>query len=469
MDLADPRNLERLRTHLSGLFADRPVICGVAPLAGMRDQVSMLGRAGACRPLLLYSSLGTGPFSAEDAVHTHHVPQPTYPTVTEELRTLDARIRSLPEDARARVDAYDPDREALWYVGPFVDTAPIDGREVVGGRPRPWSALEDKLVADEIWDAVGAERSPSRVVPVSDHRLVDEAARDLDQGHGTVWVADAREGFNGGGEHTRWVVTADERRGALDFYAPRCDRIRVMPFLEGVPCSIHGLVMPDGVAAFRPVELAILRQGRRFVYGGQGTFWDPPAADREAMRELVHRTGEHLRARVGYRGGFGIDGVLTADGFRPTELNPRFSGGLNTLARGLDIDLFQLLQTNLVAGRDPGTTAAALESWAVPAMDACRIAQPKAMVPRRLVDEPVDLTVSWDGTRLVPDPTGDLTVSVGPGGSGAFARLDVGDSLRPGDRIGPANVALLRFLDEHFDAGVGDVEPPPDVRAAEVP
>lgn len=465
-DLADPRRRERLRAHLSGQFAGRPVICGIAPLAGMLDQVSMLGRAGARRPLLLYSSRGAGPAPADGAVHTHHVPLPTYPTMTEELRALDALVRGLPAEARARVDAYDPHREALWYVGPFVDTEPVDGREVAGGRPRTWGALEDKLVADDIWDAVGAPRSPSRVVPVSTPDELDAATRDLDQGHGTVWAADARDGFHGGGEYTRWVVSAEERREARAFFGPRCDRVRVMPFLEGVPCSIHGLVMPDGVAAFRPVELAILRAGRRFVYGGQGTFWDPPAEDRAAMRELVRRTGEHLRERVGYRGGFGIDGVLTADGFRPTELNPRFSGGLATLARVVDVDLFQLLQTNLVAGRDPGTTAAAVEAWALPVMDACRTAQPKAVTPRSIVEESVDLPVSWDGERLRHDATGPLTVTVGPGASGAFARTDAAGALQVGDRVGPVNAAMMRLLDERFEAGFGPVEPPPDVRPA---
>ena len=96
-----------------------------------------------------------------------------------------------------------------------------------------------------------------------------------------------------------------------------------MPFLDGVPCSIHGLVLPDGTAVFRPVEIAILRDaaGRQFVYGGLSTYWDPPPADREEMRDVARRVGEHLRAAYGYRGAFGIDGVLTADGFRPTELN----------------------------------------------------------------------------------------------------------------------------------------------------
>jgi hypothetical protein len=33
-------------------------------------------------------------------------------------------------------------------------------------------------------------------------------------------------------------------------------------FVEGVPCSIHGFVVDDGVAAFRPVELVTLRAPR---------------------------------------------------------------------------------------------------------------------------------------------------------------------------------------------------------------
>ena len=50
-----------------------------------------------------------------------------------------------------------------------------------------------------------------------------------------------------------------------------------MPLSEGVPSSAHGMVLPDGTAAFRPVELAILRGAQRwFVYGGQGTTWDRP-------------------------------------------------------------------------------------------------------------------------------------------------------------------------------------------------
>jgi hypothetical protein len=184
------------------------------------------------------------------------------------------------------------------------------------------------------------------------------------------------------------------------------------------------------------------------------------------MRELVRRTGEHLRARVGYRGAFGIDGVLTAGGFRPTELNSRAAGGLNTLANGLDGDAFTLLQVVCVADRDPGVTVAELEDWAVPAMDAHRVAKAMGMSRRRVVEDSVDLPVVWDGgdLRRAPAEKATATVQVGPSAVGVFCRL-TGDVLSPGDRLGPLNAALFRLLDEELGTGFGPVEVAPDLRS----
>lgn len=468
MDLTDPRERERWRGRLSELFTGRKVVCGLAPLAAMTDLVRLLADAGAQKPLLVHSGRGAGPVPTTEEAHQVMVEVGTFATMTEDLRAHDRLLRDLPPDIRAAVDAYDPEREAIWLTGPFNSTDPVDGRAVVGGRPRAWAALEDKIVADDIWDAVGFPRSERRVVRVSSPDELEEASRSLDLGNGVVWVGDARDGFNGGGEFTRWVVTAEDRAEALEFFGPRCDRLRVMPFLEGVPCSIHGIVMTDGTAAFRPVELAILRgEARRFVFGGQGTSWDPPDQDREEMQALVRATGTLLSRWVGYRGAFGIDGVLTAEGFRPTELNPRFSAGLVTQARALDLQLFQLLQFNLTAGRDPGHTAAELESWAVPALDAARMVLPKAVVDRRLVEESTEIPVSWDGERLDRDPDGSLRLVMGPIAMGTFAKLDVPHVPDVGARVGPLNAAMMRFLDEEFGTGIGPVAPAPDVRRSQ--
>jgi len=464
-DLRDDGQRAAWRNHLAGLFRGRRVICGIAPLAAFEGWVDLLLEAGAQRPLLVANGMGAGPVPAEERAERVFVDVPPSPTMSEELRAQDALARALPDEVVSAVERYDPTGEAVWMVGPFIGTDPILGRPVIGGRPAAWVALEDKIVVDDVWDAVQAPRAPSTVVPV-DPAALRTASRSLDRGSGVVLAGDARDGFNGGGEFVRWVHSETDLLDAVAFYGPRCDRVRVMPFLDGVPCSIHGLVLPDATAAFRPVELAILRgRDRRFVYGGQGSTWDPPQDDRAEMRDLVRRTGEELRARVGYRGAFGIDGVLTADGFRPTEINTRFSGGLASLARGVDSALFTLLQLNVLAGRDPQVDGEALEAWAVAAMDASRVCRAVAVVPQRLAADPFDIHVSWDGHRLSRrwEPTG-WQVSVGSNPVGTFARLVAPDAELAGVRVALLNCALMAFLDAELGSSIGPVDPAPEVR-----
>ena len=465
MDLHRDDERTAWREHLGGLLRERRVVCGIAPLAAFTDWVHLLRAAGARRPLLVASAVGAGAVPGADEAEVVFVDVPRRATMTEDLRLQDAIAHRLPDEVRRRVDEYDPGREAVWLVGPFIGTAPIDRRPVLTGRPDAWVALEDKLVADQVWDAVGARRAPSLVAPVELGEL-RRASTTLDLGQGVVLAGDARDGFNGGGDFVRWVAGDEDLATATAFFASRCDQVRVMPFLEGVPCSIHGIVLPDGTAVFRPVELSILRApSRRFVYGGLGTTWDPPVDDRADMRELTRRTGEHLRSRAGYRGAFGIDGVLTADGFRPTEINTRMSGGIASLARQVDATLFNLLQFNLLADRDPGIDVAALESWALPLMDSRRLTKAIAMAPGSVADRPLDLHVTWDGRALTRSSTeSGWSVSVGPSSAGTYVRLNAPPESLDGHRVADLNVALMRFLDVELGTDFGDVTAAVDVR-----
>src|SRR5690606_8934972 len=122
----------------------------------------------------------------------------------------------------------------------------LDGRPFVAFRRREWVALEDKTNIDALLDRAGVARAPSAVVPVAE---AARARHELDAGDGTVWAVDATAGFHGGATGTRWVVDdADAERAARELGAIG-RHIRVMPFLEGVATSIHGVVLPDGVAA----------------------------------------------------------------------------------------------------------------------------------------------------------------------------------------------------------------------------
>lgn len=461
MDLSHEADRHELRAHLGGLYAGRPVLIGPGVLAGFTSAARMVREAGATDVLILATTRGAGAVPDEQVVE---IEAPTTTTVTDELRQHDRLLRTLPASVVERIEAFDPERRGVWCTTPFISTdEPVLDRPVTGGRPARFEAIEDKLLAEEIWCAAGVEHAPSRVVP-ADLAALDEASDEL--GGDVVWSGDTREGFNGGGNYVRWVATAAERAAAHAFFAAHCDRVRVLPFLEGVPCSIHGMVLPDGTAAFRPVEIAILRNAneRTFTYGGLSTYWDPPVADRAAMREAVRRVGEHLRREHDYVGAFGIDGVLTTDGFRPTELNARISAGLASVAAAVDRDLFTLVQANLIAGRDPRVTVAELET-ALPVMDRVRTGRPVAVSERGQLQVAEGYPLAWDGHRFTRSPEDTGTVlSIGDTPAGFFAKIDPCAVLRPGDRLAPLNAALYAFLDEEYAAGFGPVSPAPSVR-----
>jgi len=472
MDLTDPGTRTALTARLGALYAGRPVLLGPGALVAATPYVGWL-RALGCRTLAVATSRGAGPVPDPVDCRVVEVTPPATASATEELRLLDRLAHHLPPDAVAAIEAFDPERRGRWLSNAFVTTdEPILGRPVSGGRPAAFLALEDKLLAEEVWVAAGVRTAPHRVVAVDTDAAVALAALERAGAElagpgppGVVWSGDARDGFNGGGNYVRWVVDEPERAAALAFFSPRCDRVRVLPFLEGVPCSIHGFVLPDGTAALRPVEIAMLRDeaGHRFVYSGLGTSWDPPPADREEMRAVVRRVGAHLQAAHGYRGGFGIDGVLTADGFRPTELNSRVSAGLSTVT-AVDRQFFTWLQHNLVEGLDTGVRAADVEAL-VPLMDAARNAKVVALAEGVRLGRTDSFPVAWDGctfTRADTDTGSTLTLADTP--AGLLARIDPCTALPAGRRLAGATVALLAFLDREYGAHFGPLGVAPDMR-----
>src|SRR6266536_4065139 len=366
-------DVDAVRGRLAPLVAGRKVVLAGSPLAGLTRTCKRLRERGAERPFLLATGRGTGPVPEPDQAEQLVLDLPRTSSVIDEIRAALGLIADLPAHALEALARYDTDRRALVIAPTFNELTTVAGRRVFGPRLPAWRRLEDKVLVDELWDTLGVERAPSAVV-AAETRALRAAARGLDRGAGTAWAGDAREGFNGGATYLRWVRTPTDEEEAGAFLAAHCDRARVMPFLEGIPCSIHGIVFPDGVAALRPVEMVTLRApgSSRLRYCGAATFWDPPGADREAMRALARRVGAGMRSRVGYRGAFTIDGVLAEEGFLPTELNSRFGAGLHTLARSLPGLPLHLLDMALIEGERPDVPRDDLEALLLEAADATR-------------------------------------------------------------------------------------------------
>jgi hypothetical protein len=460
-DLADREVRDAVSARLGELYAGRPAILGPGILAGYPGVATWLQELG-CPVLVVATARGAG--EVPSGVTTVEIDAPPATSATEELRMLDRLARTLTDDVLARLDDFDPGRTGFWWCGPFVtNDEPVAGRPVLFGRSARQLALEDKLFAEQLWDDVGITHAPSRIVPV-DRDALAAATHDLATHLGAVWSGDARDGFNGGGNYVRWVTAEQGQDAAYGFFAPRCDQVRVQPFLDGVSCSIHGVVLADGTATFRPVEIVTLRNRARtsLVYGGLSTWWDPPAADREHMREVARTVGDHLALTTGYRGFFGIDGVLTADGFLPTEINTRMPAGATTLAK-VDPRLLQFVQSHLISGLDPGITVAELETL-VPLMDAERIGDPKSFGPETVggaFDYPV--RVDGHGLHRTDEETGNV-FAIADNPSGYFATIRPCSALSVGDRLAPITVGLMRHLDEHFGTDHGALEAAPDVR-----
>ena len=169
---------------------------------------------------------------------------------------------------------------------------------------------------------------------------------------------------------------------------------------------------------------------------GVASFWDPPADHRDEMRAAARRVGALLRDEVGFAGSYGIDGVLTADGFRPTELNPRMGGGLSVVARAVPaIPLFPL-HWIAAAGLPLGVTAEELERTLTPAADARRGGGGWVFVSRRLSARRRHRLVVADGTcrRAGEGEAADAELTAGPGSEGGFVRCILDPDRTPTGR-----------------------------------
>lgn len=454
--------------HSRGQVSGRPVVLVAPVLAGATTRAELLHQLGAEKILVVTFGDGTGPLPPPGSVEVVRAPHAEIRDVSDEIRAWSSLLLTPHADVVAAVDAFDPEHRAVVRTAvPVASDGSFAGRPVINGRLLEQERLEDKAICGEIFAAAGVDVAPEVVVQARETDL-RRAVADLDEGMGVVVSSDASHGMNGGATKVWWVRSAERLDDVLTKIVAGGDRARVMPFLEGQPCSIHGIVSADGVIVLRPVELAMLRPagGIGFVQGGASTWWDPTPQVREQMRSAARKVGELLSRRYDYRGAFGIDGIATADGFRPHELNPRYSAGINTIGKGLtDLslgELSDLLQTG-------GTIPAApddIERVVVETADEHRFASAHLGTQHVRPDSTsvVLVTGSPDSLAVTEDEDAAVgTLELGPASVGGLVRFTP-FSLQRGERLTPWAVAAYRLADELWDTQFGEFEQPADLR-----
>ena len=442
---------------LASEYTGRKFLIVSESLAGATNLVRFLCECGAQRPFIVAATEGMGelpdPADAEWALLAT-----TGSTHMEFIRRFLKTVTDLPSGIEAQIDAWDPERSAEVLDGFLAAESLVAGRSHYGTRPQAWVDLEDKMIIDQVWDLAEVRRAPSAVVSVIGSEI-DQVLDDLDWGAGTVWVADNTEGWHGGAEYLRWVRSTAGATGARHWLAARCERVRIMPFLEGIPCSVHGFVFPDYVAAIRPIEMLVLRKAgtTELKYVGTASFWDPPQARREEMRDIARRVGRVLRSEYAYAGGFTVDGVMTGDGFLPTELNPRMGAGIRRAGRGLPDLALTAINRALIAGVDIDYRPRDFEHMLLAGADSARSGIGFLMVdavPKEKQEHGVVL--SGGPPRLArPGETPDATISWDRGSpSGSVAVRPDPDRVPAGVSIAPWMVRGFEIADRIWDLGL---------------
>lgn len=464
----EPVNYNYWLDVMRPVFEGRKVIVSGNSIAGLLPRARMIRGLGAESTFMLATDgMGTGDTPTDDDGGWLAIEAPHSSNIIEAIHAGQRLIANLPAYAINALDAFDPNKEAL-VVGSFLHELPyVAGRKSLAYRKPEWLALDDKTIIDSVWDKMGVQREPSEVVPVHKDAIL-AAMRRLDTGDGVVWGSDSKEGINGGAIGIRWVRTEADADNALKYFQAHSSQIRVMPFLEGIPCSIHGMVFPNYVAAFRPVEMVVLRKSdtNEFFYAGTASYFDPKPTDREYMRATAKIVGSALRDMVDFRGVFTIDGVMTKDGFRPTELNPRYGAGAMPLLKGLPDFPLELIAQAVISGCIVDFKPEELEKLIVQSADSQRGGGTWSALPKHLPQinhRPIKLTESgWQWANDNEENAG--TVDVGPGPLGSFIKFVPTGSVPIGPSFGPLARDFWTFIDDTMASGIGALESAKSVR-----
>ena len=171
----------RLVDRCAELVAGRMVIVVGGVAAAFTQLVRDASRLRRREILVVAQGTGTGELPAEDEARTVVVEAARVTSATEDALASIAFADHPPPAAVAAVEAFDPDGVAICLLGPLGTTPRYCDRETIGGRPEAIAALEDKTLADGIWDASGVRRAPAVVAPL-DTAMLTAAHAALDRG-----------------------------------------------------------------------------------------------------------------------------------------------------------------------------------------------------------------------------------------------------------------------------------------------
>ncbi|SHN52726.1 hypothetical protein SAMN05660350_00420 [Geodermatophilus obscurus] len=264
-------------------------------------------------------------FVADAGATPREIPLADLPTETRSrFAAMESALHHPTGEVVDRIDGADPTGSGLVYAGSFTAVSTLAGRKVIGARTPAVLAVERKDIQQSLLDL------PGRIVPIDDFQPAGPAM--VVQGIPADGVAMATS-------HTYLMPPHSEAHPRQDTVLATlrrdCRQLRIAPFHPGIPCTFYGFVTGSDVIDFGPVEALVFWDPQTWRLVAPGIVRPLPLQNADAVnaRIQVHDVATRLRERAGYVGAFGVDGVLTTDGYVIHEINPRVCAGFSLLNR----------------------------------------------------------------------------------------------------------------------------------------
>lgn len=288
-------------------------------------------------------------FTAAGAAGTALVDIGPVPVETRQRFAAYEAALSTPDQAlQRRLDAVDPDGQALLYAGSFTAVSDVCGRPTIGARSPAHLAIERKDAQPAL---TGAHSRRVAVGP----EVLDAERPIVVQGIPDTGIAMATS-------HTYLVPrnASTQQLGTLVANLRRdCTTALVSRLNLGRPCTFYGFVTSDWVIDFSPVEALVYWHPRTWRIHAPGIA-RPMSLDPQILntaRAATHAVARRLHEQTGYLGAFGADGVIQGDRYVIHEVNPRVCAGFALLDQ-LQPAAAPLAAVDLVV-REVGPAAAA--------------------------------------------------------------------------------------------------------------
>ena len=473
MTKSAPR-VSHYQTELQKVFANKRWIVATGIVIASINIAKELVQLGAQKVLAIGVTRGTGKIDiTDDKIDIINLDATAQADMMGAIRKGEELLGNLPQWVHHRIAQFDPHKRTKVIGNIFSTHSQIGGRQLLGARPKSWHALEDKMLIDNLWDESGIERAPFEIVDI--HRntaveIIQNIAPKYDWGMGTVWVGDNRDGWHGGAKLLRWVQTEKQARHAYDFFATKCNAIRIMPFMNGLPCSIHGWNFSEETIALRPCEMLVYRQANSsmLIYSGSSTNWKPAEKTRKQMHDTAIKVGNHLRKTVGYLGSFTIDGIVTKHGFRPTELNPRFGAALGRMSASVGGLPLYPLHICTAEGIELNYQPQHLRQLIVETVEANPLIKGMYTLEGQTIQEQKKLHLIPDqktGWKIADDKAENTcSIQLGPAPSGAlvFASIDP-CFVKKGIAVASMLASLFEFAGKQWNVNIPPLLSSPDV------